>query len=81
MDLNRRSDNMSALATGSSRAAQALRQSVHPALRRLLVEETDDTIVITGHVSSYYLKQMAQEAVMALGDTPVVVNRVLVMKE
>ena len=72
---------MSALVTVSSNAAQALRHSVHPALRRLFVEETDSTVVITGRVSSYYLKQMAQEAVLALGGDRTVINRVLVAKE
>src|SRR5205809_1072460 len=35
-----------------SEAQQALRQSPHPALRRLSVEETEATIVITGNVPS-----------------------------
>jgi hypothetical protein len=34
-------------------------------LRRLSVRETDTEVVITGRVSSYYLKQMAQEALRA----------------
>jgi hypothetical protein len=65
----------------NSGAIQALRQSSHPALRRLSVEETEEMIVITGRVSSYYLMQMAQEAVLALGGQRTVVNRVLVVKE
>ncbi len=48
----------------SPRASQALRQSSIPALRKLAVEETDVAVVIQGSVSSYYLKQLAQEAVM-----------------
>jgi hypothetical protein len=72
---------MSALATVTSRAIQALRQSAHPALRRLSVEESEEMVVITGRVSSYYLKQMAQEAVLALGGQRTVVNRVSVVKE
>ncbi|WP_020471897.1 BON domain-containing protein [Zavarzinella formosa] len=37
-------------------------------LRRLDVTETHDEVVITGHVSTYYLKQLAQETVRpALG--------------
>jgi hypothetical protein len=70
---------MSALATVDSRATQALRQSVHPALRRLSVEETDTTIVISGRVSTYYLKQLAQEAVLSLGGQHTVINRVQVV--
>jgi hypothetical protein len=69
---------MSALATVSSRVVQALRQSSHPALRTLLVEETESTVVLTGRVSSYYLKQLAQETVMPLSGDRTLVNRVLV---
>jgi hypothetical protein len=45
---------------------QALRQSPIPALRKLLVEETDSEVVILGSVSSFYLKQLAQETVLPL---------------
>jgi osmotically-inducible protein OsmY len=69
---------MSALATVSSRVVQALQQSSHPALRMLAVEETDSTVVLSGRVSSYYLKQLAQETVMPLSGTRTLVNRVLV---
>jgi osmotically-inducible protein OsmY len=55
-----------------------LRQSAHPALRRLLVEETETTVVISGRVSSYYLKQLAQEAIMPVRGCRDVVNQVLV---
>jgi hypothetical protein len=47
-----------------SPASQALQQSAIPALRKLQVEERDLELVLTGAVSSYYLKQLAQEAVM-----------------
>jgi hypothetical protein len=51
-----------------SRAALALRQSPIPALRKLSLEETETAVTIDGQVSSYYLKQLAQETVMpALG--------------
>ena len=63
-----------------SSAALALRQSTIPALRKLVLEETDDSVVIYGHLSSYYLKQMAQEAVMpALGGRELR-NRVVVVR-
>ena len=40
-----------------------------PQLRRLVVTTTDHEIVITGRVSSYYMKQLAQEALRpTLGD-------------
>jgi hypothetical protein len=56
--------------TGNSlsqpRADLTLRHSPIPALRRLRVEETTDAIIVMGSVSSYYLKQMAQEALMPI---------------
>jgi hypothetical protein len=72
---------MPALVIVGSPAAQALRQSTHPALRCLSVEETENTVVITGRVGTYYVKQLAQEAILALRDGRVVVNRVLVVKD
>ena len=72
---------MSALAPVSSRVVQALRQSSHPALRALAVEETEESIVLTGRVSSYYLKQLAQETVMPVRGPRQLVNRVLVTRE
>jgi hypothetical protein len=47
-------------------AAQALRESPLPLLRALDVAETEQEITISGSVSSYYYKQLAQEAVMPL---------------
>ena len=39
-----------------------------PQLRRLVVTANDSEVVITGRVSSYYMKQLAQEALRpALG--------------
>jgi len=72
---------MSTSTLGQSRATQALRLSPLPALRRLSLEETDAAVVISGKVSSYYLKQLAQETVKpALGGRRLV-NRVLVIPE
>ncbi|HKB35814.1 MAG TPA: BON domain-containing protein [Gemmataceae bacterium] len=62
-----------------SRAAVVLRESPIPALRRLLIEETEAIVLIKGKVPSYYLKQMAQEAIMPLLDGRVLDNRVLVV--
>ena len=72
---------MSSTTMEPSRASQALRRSPIPALRKLSLEETDVVIVINGRVSSYYLKQLAQEAVMpALGGRELR-NRVAVVPE
>jgi hypothetical protein len=68
-------------ATIASPAALALKQSCHPALRQLRVEESESAVVITGHVSTYYLKQLAQETIMAHRGKREVVNRVQVVRE
>ena len=62
-----------------SRAAEALRHSPIPALRKLSVEEGPAGIVITGCVSSYYYKQLAQETVMPILEHQALLNRVLVV--
>ena len=50
-------------------------------MRTLSVEETDNTLVLRGSVSSYYLKQLAQETVMHLLGGRRLVNRVLVVRD
>jgi hypothetical protein len=64
-----------------SRAFQALRRSSIPALRKLSLEETDAVVVINGRVSSYYLKQLAQEAIMPVLEGRELRNRVAVIRE
>ena len=71
---------MSTSTLGQSRATQALRLSPLPALRRLSLEETDAAVVISGKVSSYYLKQLAQETVMPLLEGRQLLNRVVVVR-
>lgn len=45
-----------------------LAASPQPELRRLVVIETDDEVRLIGKVSSFYLKQLAQESIRpALG--------------
>jgi hypothetical protein len=61
-------------------AGQALRQSPIPALRHLQVEETDHEVVLSGSVATYYMKQLAQEAVMPLLGDRRLRNRVLVVR-
>ena len=69
------------LARVESPSLAALRQSPIPALRKLSVEETDSAVVLCGAVSSYYLKQLAQETVRpALGQRRLC-NRVVVAKK
>jgi hypothetical protein len=58
-----------------------LRSCVFTELRRLDAIETDGEVVITGVVRSYFLKQMAQEAVRpALGGRRLR-NRLVVVSE
>jgi hypothetical protein len=63
------------------RAAKALRQSPIPALRRLSVDETDEAVVISGTVVSYYFKQLAQEAVIPLLAGRKLHNQVTVVRQ
>jgi hypothetical protein len=60
-------------------AAEALQQSSHPALRELSVDESEATIVISGSVASYYLKQLAQETLRPIRGRRQLVNRVVVL--
>ncbi len=62
----------------SPRTVQALLRNAHPALRRLSVEETEEAIVISGRVGSYYLKQLAQEVVRPVRGVRQLVNCVTV---
>ena len=61
-----------------SQAADALKHSPHPALRGLHIEQVEDRIILRGRVSSFYLKQLAQETVMALHAGKEIVNEVTV---
>ena len=62
-----------------TQAAHALKRSLHPALRHLRVEENDNCLVISGRVTSYYLKQLAQETIMPVRGALQLVNRVNVV--
>ena len=70
---------MIATTQAQSQAERVLRQSPIPALRKLSVEESGSGIVISGRVSSYYLKQLAQETVMPLLDHRQLLNQVTVV--
>ena len=62
-------------------AAQVLRSSPLPVLRKLAVEETDSEVVLSGSVSSYYLKQLAQETVLPVLGGRRLLNRVQVERD
>ena len=53
---------MNACPVLSTEPAEVLTASPLPQLRRLVVTTTDHEVVITGRVTSYYMKQLAQEA-------------------
>lgn len=61
-----------------SGAADALKRSSHPAIRKLFVEETSEALILSGRVCSYYLKQLAQETVMSSKGNRSLVNLVAV---
>jgi hypothetical protein len=62
-------------------ASHALRQSLHPAIRHLRVESDERALIISGRVTSYYLKQLAQETIMPVRGELELVNRVAVEKK
>jgi hypothetical protein len=72
---------LSQLILAASPVLLSLQRSAVPPLRRLSVEETDSSVVLTGTVSSYYLKQLAQETVMPLLAGRKLFNRVEVVRE
>ena len=71
---------MAASVVLQSPADQILRNSPIPALRKLAVEETDHEVVLSGCVSSYYLKQLAQESLMPILGSRELRNRVVVLR-
>jgi hypothetical protein len=62
------------------RATATLRKSPIPPLRKLSVDETETSVTIRGTVSSYYLKQLAQETVMAVLEGRALSNQVTVSR-
>jgi hypothetical protein len=57
-------------------AKEVPERSPVPSLHRLRVEETETEIIVTGSVSSYYFKQLAQEALIPLLGSRKLLNRV-----
>jgi hypothetical protein len=72
---------MPVLSVEPTKASLSLSRSPIPALRRLTVEETDIAIVISGRLPTYYLKQLAQEAVMPMLAGRQLLNHVQVVRE
>jgi hypothetical protein len=72
---------MSTCAILTHEPADALTSSPIGQLRRLIVIANDSQVVITGQVSSYYLKQMAQETVRPLIGDRLLLNHVEVAQE
>lgn len=58
------------------RAQQALQASPIYALREVRVEQAGTTLLLSGRVSSFYHKQLAQELVLALAEGVEVVNTI-----
>lgn len=70
---------MSTSTLEQSQLTLALRSSPIPALRKLTVAESETTVTIQGQVTSYYLKQLAQETILPLLDGRQLLNRVQVV--
>jgi hypothetical protein len=70
---------MSTSTLEQSQLALALRSSPLPALRKLTLDESETSVTIQGQVTSYYLKQLAQETILPLLDGRQLHNRVQVV--
>lgn len=57
-------------------AEDCLKQSPYHAVRNIVCEHQHDTLILRGRLSSYYLKQVAQEAVRWVADMAHVVNAI-----
>jgi hypothetical protein len=58
--------NMTGNGSLAAAAQERLRASTYRGVRTVLCECHDDVLVLRGHVSSFYLKQLAQETVKHL---------------
>lgn len=61
-----------------TRVHDALAATHYYCLQRVLVDVTDGDVRLRGYVPSYYVKQMAQTAVMNLPDVKKVSNQLVV---
>lgn len=71
---------MATLLAEPTPAVRALRENPVPILRRVLVHESLDAVTLSGTVHSWYLKQLAQEAVLPLLDGRRLVNDIAVVR-
>jgi hypothetical protein len=69
---------MTPTTTLPARSLKHMQPNCHPALRLLRVQETDEEIIVSGRVASYYLKQLAQETLMPARGSRELVNLVTV---
>lgn len=60
------------------RAQQILQSSPIRVLRGIQIEHNGDVLVLSGHVQSYYFKQMAQELVLGVAEDCPLVNSIYV---
>ena len=56
----------------ASQALRCLAESPYAALKELACVHRDGTLVLTGRVPTFYLKQLAQETARNGGDVPVI---------
>ena len=56
------------------RAEKCFQECRYPALRSIQCEFHEGVLVLRGRVTSYYLKQLAQEMVRTLADVELIVN-------
>lgn len=62
-------------------ARQRLQESPYACLRRVRCECHEGVVTLHGRVASYFLKQMAQEAVRRLAGAEEIANRIEVVEE
>ncbi|MCA8997372.1 MAG: BON domain-containing protein [Planctomycetaceae bacterium] len=62
----------------AKRVERTLGETHYPSLSRLHVTEQEGTIVLAGHLRSFYLKQVAQTLVASVDGVRRVVNEVVV---
>ncbi|MCS7022137.1 MAG: BON domain-containing protein [Gemmataceae bacterium] len=71
---------MNAVATPRVELADVLRNSPLPQLRRLNVIVNEQEVIISGKVTSYYMKQLAQESLRPWLGRRRLINRVEVCR-